>query len=390
MIDLSTHPIWVGLLLGWFLMNTRKTESGKLQTMAFLNLSFIAWLFHPGFALAIAFGVFLLVKLLNLLKRQDSQVATRVSIILGVATLVLFVEIPNLAVSLTLGGLRQMLMGIGFSYILLRLIELIRYSWENPELEVSWPQVVAYLLPFHMLAAGPIQRFKDFLGAISEEPVSQEQTIVALERISSGLFKKFVIAESLQKLCMTGFQHPEPAYLFLEVQLNYIWLFLDFSAYSDVAVGAGLLLGYKTPENFNNPLLATNLIDLWERWHISLSQFIKFNLFLPLQIWLARRFDGRFPLWTGSLSFVIAFLLCGLWHKVSLLFVAWGLMHGIGLAVCKIYQNWAYRKFGKKKLKKSVPLRVISTILTFEFVALSWMLVSEPQVIMSLLTKLLS
>ena len=97
------------------------------------------------------------------------------------------------------------------------------------------------------------------------------------------MFKKFVLANALEAAFLTAFRARGP-YFFLEVQLNYLWLFLDFSAYSDIAVGIGGLLGVATPENFNRPYLARNSIDFWERWHISLSQFIRRNLFIPIQV----------------------------------------------------------------------------------------------------------
>ena len=86
------------------------------------------------------------------------------------------------------------------------------------------------------------------------------------------------------------------------MQLNYLWLYLDFSAYSDIAVGVGRLMGVATPENFNRPYLARNMIDFWERWHISLSLFIRRNMFIPIQLALMRRTDGRRPLLVASVG----------------------------------------------------------------------------------------
>ncbi len=102
----------------------------------------------------------------------------------------------------------------------------------------------------------------------------------AFDRIASGLFKKYVLANLIKRLFLTDYRSAG-LYVLLEVQLTFIWLYLDFSAYSDVAVGVGRLMGVATPENFNRPYLARNIIEFWERWHISLSQFIRRNIFIP-------------------------------------------------------------------------------------------------------------
>ena len=123
----------------------------------------------------------------------------------------------------------------------------------------------------------------------------RDRALVALERITSGLFKKYILANFIDRLFLTGF-HARGPYFLLELQLNFLWLYLDFSAYSDVAIGLGSLLGIATPENFNRPLFARNLIEFWERWHITLSRFIRKHLFIPIQLALMRRTEGKAPL----------------------------------------------------------------------------------------------
>lgn len=378
-LDLATSKFWVVLLMAWLVCTPLTKKQHKVKCLAILNLLFIGWLVSPWATLAVGLAIGLLVRGVSILKKPDSRLPVVLALSLVCLSLFFVVNIPQITAALTVPGFRNVLFALGFSYIFLRVIELVRFVYEDPEQAPDWFQAVSYLVPFHMLAAGPIQRYSEYKKAITVMPLTKEDTLVGLERISTGLFKKFVLADVIARVWLTNFQHPDPGYLFLELQLNYVWLFLDFSGYSDIAVGAGRLLGFKTPENFNNPFLAPNLVDLWERWHITLSKFIKFNIFLPLQFWLARKVDGRWPLWIGGFSFLVSFTLCGLWHSFSWIYLYWGALHGFGLGACKAYQAWAYRKFGKKRLKKSRILRVVSTILTFEFVALSWMLVSAPQ-----------
>jgi D-alanyl-lipoteichoic acid acyltransferase DltB (MBOAT superfamily) len=194
---------------------------------------------------------------------------------------------------------------------------------------------------------------------------------VALERIALGLFKKFILANYIDRIFLTGFQAPMPYFLF-EVQMNYIWLFFDFSAYSDVAVGLGMLMGVATPENFNRPYLARNVIEYWERWHISLSQFIRRNLFIPIQLALMRYTEGRAPLTAASIAFTASFLLCGLWHSVSWPWLAWGVCQAAGLVACNYYKYALQKRLGRKGVKEYLAnrwIKVAAIVLTFEFAA---------------------
>jgi D-alanyl-lipoteichoic acid acyltransferase DltB (MBOAT superfamily) len=109
-------------------------------------------------------------------------------------------------------------------------------------------------------------------------------------------------------------------------------LFLDFSAYTEMAIGSALLFGLVLPENFRRPYLSTDLRDFWRRWHISLSNFLRDYLYIPLGG--SRHGAARYALAT-----IITMGLCGLWHGAGWTYVAWGLWHGIGLIVCRAWQQ---------------------------------------------------
>jgi D-alanyl-lipoteichoic acid acyltransferase DltB (MBOAT superfamily) len=109
-------------------------------------------------------------------------------------------------------------------------------------------------------------------------------------------------------------------------------LFLDFSAYTEMAIGSALLFGLVLPENFRRPYLSTDLRDFWRRWHISLSNFLRDYLYIPLGG--SRHGAARYAIAT-----IITMGLCGLWHGAGWTYVAWGLWHGIGLIVCRTWQQ---------------------------------------------------
>jgi D-alanyl-lipoteichoic acid acyltransferase DltB (MBOAT superfamily) len=235
-----------------------------------------------------------------------------------------------------------------------------------------------YLLPFHMLAAGPIQSFDDFIAQPAVPPRLRIADVLdGVERCAFGMFKKFVVAFVIERLFLTRFV-VGGWYRVLEIQLYAAWFYCDFSAYSDIAVGIGKLLGVSTPENFDKPYLARNMIDFWERWHISLSMWIRRNLFFPIQLVLMRRTGGAHQLLVASFSLAISFLLCGLWHGATLPFALWGAMHGVGVIAANVYRHVLRKRLGTKGVKAYLErrwIRALATFITVEYVSLSLMIV---------------
>jgi membrane protein involved in D-alanine export len=176
----------------------------------------------------------------------------------------------------------------------------------------------------------------------------------------------------------TAWQATGP-YNILELHLHYLWFYLDFSAYSDIAVGVGTLIGVATPENFNRPYIARNITEFWERWHISLSTWLRRNLFMPIQLALVRRDYG--PLTSAVIAIGVTFSVCGAWHGLTVGFVLWGLYLAVGLIACHVYGTLLRKYLGGQGVKRyhaNVFIRVVSTIITIEFVTYSLMLVGIP------------
>jgi D-alanyl-lipoteichoic acid acyltransferase DltB (MBOAT superfamily) len=296
--------------------------------------------------------------------------------LLSVTIAMLFVlhKRPEVANRLGMSGLGRVLAVIGYSYVALRMVELLRAVFERRHRAPGLPAAVNYLLPFHMLAAGPIQSYDDYVrqADLHVDPTAKD-VLVGCERIASGLFKKFVLAHLLQLLFLTNLE-AGGAYFLLEMQVTFVWLFLDFSAYSDIAVGVGILLGVATPENFNRPLLARNLVDFWERWHISLSEFIRRNIFIPLQVALMRQNGGATPLMSALVSVGVSFVLCGLWHGLGLGFLLWGAIQAGGLATTRIYGHALTARLGRKGMPRYLAnpwFKAAGVFLTFEVQAVA-------------------
>jgi len=357
-------------------------QGGPLRSWAWsaVNMLFLATILTPAHWVMVAAALLFLFVFLHALRM--TAVAPVFKVALGLACVGLFVIHKFPAIPGPFSTARDILTAVAFSYIALRLVELLRAVFEGRHPVPDLPSMINYLVPFHMLAAGPIQDYEDFVNQPQKRPsVTPAEALRYSERIAWGLFKKFVLAAILDKVFLTGFRVQGWRWL-LEAQLFYIWLYLDFSALTDIAVGIGGLLGLATPENFDAPLLARNMINFWEKWHISLSLFVRRNLYIPIQLALMRRTSGELPLWCSSIAFTIAFAFVGIWHRGTVRFLLWGLLNAAGLIVTNLYRYYLARSLGAKGVKRymaNVPIRVAATVITFEFVAFSLAFAFSPE-----------
>jgi D-alanyl-lipoteichoic acid acyltransferase DltB (MBOAT superfamily) len=270
---------------------------------------------------------------------------------------------------------QQLLGGIGFSFVFLRVVEISRALQEGRHDSPSAPDLVNYLVPFHMLAAGPIQAYDEFARQPSVlAALTNREMLEAAERVARGLFKKFVLAYALQKVFLTDLQ-ADGLWFILEINILLLWLYLDFSAYSDIAVGLGRLMGVATPENFNRPWLSRNLIDFWDRWHISLSQWIRRNMFIPAQLNLMRRFPMVDPVLVASFAIGLSFFMAGIWHGLTRGWLLWGGMHALGLVAVRLYTAWMQRRRTPDQVARYRENSIIlgaARLLTLEYAALAF------------------
>lgn len=372
LIDLTKIHFWLVGLLGVIALAPLTAGSARKYVWAALNLTFIASILGweaGSIVIALPVVYFLLRSVAG-----SGRILSTALCVLSIVALFLIHKLSPVSDRMGLTTTSEILSIIGFSYIALRVVDLLRAVFEGKHPPPDLVSLINYLIPFHMLAAGPIQAYEEFVAQPEVPPrLSRTEMLEAIERIATGLFKKFVLAYLIQKVFLTDFE-ADGIYFFIEVQFFFLWLYLDFSAYSDIAVGVGRLLGIATPENFDRPYLARNMIDFWNRWHISLSMFIRRNIFIPLQLQLTRRTEGHRPLLVASIAFTISFALCGLWHGLSINFLLWGLIHAFGLVVATLWRHFLKKKLGTAGVKTYLENRkilLLSRILTYEFVAFS-------------------
>ncbi len=198
-------------------------------------------------------------------------------------------------------------------------------------------QFATFVLFFPQLVAGPIVRAQDLLPQLAELPALElEKATRGLWRIVVGLFKKIALADTLAiSIVDRVFENPHH---FSSVEVlagvyGYAFqIYLDFSAYSDIAIGSAQVLGFDLPENFRTPYRSTNLQEFWRRWHISLSTWLRDYLYVTLG-------GSRGAAWRTYANLSLTMLLGGLWHGASWTFIVWGGLHGFGLAIQRFFQR---------------------------------------------------
>jgi len=223
--------------------------------------------------------------------------------------------------------------------------------------------MLLYMSFFPQLVAGPIVRAAYFLPQLARPSTEPIPVGPALLLILSGLFKKVVIANYLATGLVdpvfsapTSYGGPD---LLLATYGYAVQIFCDFSAYSDMAIALAALLGFRFPANFNQPYRAQRLREFWQRWHISLSTWLRDYLYKPL----GGNRGGRLNTYRNLL---LTMLLGGLWHGAAWKFVAWGALHGGGLAVERMLEPW----IGRRALSPAA--KIIATLIVFHFVCLAW------------------
>ncbi len=268
---------------------------------------------------------------------------------------------------------------LGFSYAAFRLIHTIRDRQAGRLHGVSLQEYLVYILFFPAYTAGPIDRLERFvkdLRAPLESLGADWQK--AAPRLLSGLARKFVLADALALIALSpalAVQTQEVGWLWLALIAYSLQIYLDFSGYTDLAIGLGLLAGIRLPENFNRPYLKPNLTQFWNNWHMTLTQWFRAYFFNPLTRWLKRR-APRLPqalVVFGLQSATMA--LIGLWHGIALNFVLWGLWHALGLFINNRWTEWVRPRLPDISARAGLNrlVTMLSTLLTFVYVSLGWL-----------------
>lgn len=276
---------------------------------------------------------------------------------------------------------------IGLSYLFFRMMHMLidASSWDLKD-KIGAVPYFNYLTNFTSLISGPIQRYPDYAKTMltPQRPTLDWVIVgVALERIVIGFFKVVVLAAILSGIHQRGLELLGSDVGLVErvrdgllVLVGYtFYLYCNFSGYTDIVIGVARFFGIELPENFNRPLSAPSFIEFWGRWHITLSNWLKFYVYNPLVKALMSRFPSqKVEPYLGVFAFFVTFFLIGLWHGQSSKFAVYGLLLGLGVSVNKLHQIVLAKRLGKKRYRALAahPLYVaVARGLTFTYFTLS-------------------
>ena len=220
---------------------------------------------------------------------------------------------------------------------------------------------VLYIMMFPQLIAGPIVNYNSVAAQLVERTSTMEDRVVGFYRFIIGLGKKVLIANTLaayaDQVFAMNYGDLATGTAWIGILSYTFQIYFDFSGYSDMAIGLGKMMGFKFPENFNDPYTSRSVTEFWKRWHMTLGNFSMNYLYIPLGG--NRKGKGRM-----YLNLWLCFLLSGLWHGASWTFVLWGAFHGLFICADKLFLKDLLKKAGKWP----------AVILTFFVVNMGWVL----------------
>lgn len=265
---------------------------------------------------------------------------------------------------------------LGISYMTFKLIQIIIEIYDGLIEKPMGPlDYVHFLLFFPALSSGPIDRSRRFLEDWKKQRTKDEYLELAgtgIFRLVLGLFYKLVISGMVFQQ-MTSIRYKDFSFFVIYMYLYTAYLFFDFAGYSLMAVGASNILGIETPMNFNVPFISVDIKDFWNRWHITLSTWLRDFVFSRIVMRFMRKKIFKKRLTTAMVAYMINMTFMGFWHGITLNYIAYGFYHGILMAAFEWYQKKS--KFYKKNKNKTW-YKVISWIITMHLVMFGFLIFS--------------
>ena len=257
-------------------------------------------------------------------------------------------------------NLLHMVLPLAISFFTFQQIAYLVDSYRQETKEYDFLNYALFVTFFPQLIAGPIVHHKEMMPQFANKwnMVRNYRNIaLGLFIFSIGLFKKVVIADTFAVWATAGFDTATTLNFFeaWATSLSYTFqLYFDFSGYTDMAIGIALLFNIKLPINFNSPYKALNIQDFWRRWHITLSRFLRDYIYIPL----GGNKKGNFRTYTNLMA---TFILGGFWHGAGWTFLFWGFLHGLALAIHRLWQTLGFKMW-----------TWLAWFITFNFINIAW------------------
>jgi len=361
------------VLFGYFAANRLGTTAPViwLALASLVFYSFSNWPFVALLLASIAFNYFIGGLLISRNLRERPRFAVLTAGVAGdLATLGVFkyagFVVANVNAMFSTSIVVNILLPVGISFYTFTQIAFLVDAYRGKVARYALPHYALFVTYFPHLIAGPILHHRDMIPQFEStdaKRINPRLILYGLIIFGIGLFKKTVLADGIQPLVATAFHQASPSFdqAWIGALAYTFQLYFDFSGYSDMAIGISLMFGIFLPLNFNSPYKAVSIIDFWRRWHMTLSQFLRDYLYIPLG-------GNRHGSLLRYVNLMITMLLGGLWHGAAWTFVIWGALHGLYLCI-----NHAWANYGPPipaPMKR--PAAILSFLLTFLAVVVAW------------------
>lgn len=340
------------------------TGRGREFCFAVFNLAGVfAFLFYGGKEhFALRFGVYLVLVggmyLALLLFAERRGRWPWLAFFAPIAALILFRYVPGaayMALGEALGkhwrGVPNM---IGISYLAFRCSRLVLEVRNGVVKKPGFLEYLNFAFFLPTMPVGPINTYANFRRGFEATPYTVPIGSAAL-RILVGAVKYQFLGNLCNQLTYSGLlldEHPHHAMdLPVAMLFYFLYLYLNFSGFCDMAIGAAAIIGIPVPENFDNPFAARNVKDFWNRWHITLSVWMRDVVFSPLSKFLVGRMGPRLADHAVALTITVVFLLVGIWHGAGWNFAAYGAVHALGVVANHYYTSFLKKRLGRDRFK---------------------------------------
>lgn len=361
-----------------------KTLKYRNIILLLYSLFFYAW-GEPFFVFILILSIALNWKLVLLMDNKFREKRKAILIfLLGINLVILFVckyltfVLDNVGFVFNTSNVLKISLPIGISFFSFQIMSYVIDVYRGEyAAEMSFVNFALYASMFPQLVAGPIVRY----SLISTELFSRNITLnkfgQGVERFVLGLGKKVIIANNISIIVNYSYNLLDAGLLSTKMAwlgaISYsLQIYFDFSGYSDMAIGLGLMLGFEFPENFNYPYLSKNVSEFWRRWHITLGHWFRDYIYIPLG-------GSRCSLKRGIANLFIVFLLSGIWHGANWTFIIWGIYLGIWVCLERIIK--VYRK--KDFREKGLFVKIFAIIKNFIILTFGWVFFRADSVVLA-------
>lgn len=377
--------LFLPVTLGLYYALRRYHYQAAIAALVCCSLFFYGW-WNPKYLLLLGLSIIVNFSIGNFVSRHYEQWHRKLMTLLGIVFDLgllgyfkyadFFISSFNGALDMKISALRVIL-PLAISFFTFQQITYIIDAYKGDNVRYSFLNYCLFVTFFPQLIAGPIVHHRQMMPQFERRDYSNTANHLALgiTLFSIGLFKKVFIADNLALFATPIFAAAEQAQALTFIDawcaaLAYTGqLYFDFSGYSDMAIGLGHLFGITLPVNFFSPYKARNIAEFWQRWHITLSTFLKDYIYIPLG-------GNRMSMGKQIRNLGLTMFIGGLWHGAAWTFVFWGVLHGFYLACCHLWRNAGFRFFDTSLYRRlATPL---GAALTFVAVVVGWVFFRAP------------